>query len=185
MARILVLYEAEALGHPPPAAEVIGHGAASVAGTYVRMRSLDDAGAADLRWCDGVAVEATDSRGRLPERMKQWWDHLGFHAWDNSLTGKCGCTFQAARPRDEASLAGARALDALLQRRGIAVVGSEAAGSPSVPVPQRQPDHAGDPYRRVRQLGHLLAEYAGARADGHVEQRSGGFPAAALGARTR
>ena len=57
--RILVLYDSLS-GNTSKMAEYVAEGAQSIEGIEVRIRSLDDATAEDVVWCDGLAVEPNE-----------------------------------------------------------------------------------------------------------------------------
>lgn len=172
MACILVIYEDTRCGSPALDAEAVAHGASTVKGANVLLRSLDQASAADLRWCDALAIEAADRRDGVSSRMKQWWDHLGFHAWGDALVGKYGCSFSGAGPHREAPHDITATLTALLQRRGITVIGNEQdATSASPSEAARQAGQDGDPGARLHDLGRTLAERAGRHPDAHFKRR--------------
>ena len=68
MNRILVLYDS-ASGNVAQMARLVGEGAALIPGTEVRVRSLDEASADDVLWCDGLAVGSPTNMGLLSWRM--------------------------------------------------------------------------------------------------------------------
>ncbi len=67
MNRILVLYDSKT-GNVATMAKLVAEGAALVSETEVRVRSVDEATAEDVVWCDGLAVGSPTnmacSRGR-------------------------------------------------------------------------------------------------------------------------
>ena len=64
MNKILVLFDS-ATGNVQQMAELVGEGAALVPDTEVRVRSVEDASAADVEWCDGLAVGSPTNMGCL------------------------------------------------------------------------------------------------------------------------
>ncbi len=94
MGKVLVLYDT-ASGNTRKMAELVAKGAESVPGTEVRLRSVDEATADDLMWCDGVAVGSPTNMGTISWRMKRWWDEVGGAIW-GKVDGKIGCAFSTS-----------------------------------------------------------------------------------------
>ncbi len=55
MNRVLVLYHSNS-GNTKHMAEFVAEGAQQISETEVRLRSIDEATADDVVWCDGIAV---------------------------------------------------------------------------------------------------------------------------------
>ena len=94
MNRILVLYDSKT-GNVARMAQFVAEGAARVSDTEVRIRSVDEAQAADVVWCDGLAVGSPTNMGLLSWKMKRFWDEAMFDQW-MEVDGKIGCAFSSA-----------------------------------------------------------------------------------------
>jgi NAD(P)H dehydrogenase (quinone) len=94
MNRILVLYDSKA-GNVAKMAKLVAEGAATIPETEVRLRSLDEAKADDVLWCDGIAVGSPTNMGVLSWKMKRFWDDTMNEHWMN-IDGKIGCAFSSA-----------------------------------------------------------------------------------------
>lgn len=92
--KILVLYDS-ATGNTKRMAELVANGARSIAHTEVRVRSVDEATADDVLWCEGLAVGSPTNMGLPSWKMKQFWDTtMGAH-WMR-IDGKIACAFSSA-----------------------------------------------------------------------------------------
>ena len=94
MNKILVLFDS-ATGNVQQMAELVGEGAALVPDTEVRVRSVEDASAADVEWCDGLAVGSPTNMGVLSWKMKRFWDEEMIGSW-MKVDGKIACAFSSA-----------------------------------------------------------------------------------------
>jgi NAD(P)H dehydrogenase (quinone) len=94
MNRILVLYDSKT-GNVAKMAELVADGARSIADTEVRVRSVDDATAEDVVWCDGLAVGSPTNMGILSWKMKRFWDETMADKW-MEVDGKIACAFSSA-----------------------------------------------------------------------------------------
>ena len=93
-ARILVLYQTTT-GNTKLMADLVVEGAASVADTEVRLRSVEEADADDLLWCDGIAVGSPTCLGTISWEMKRFWDEIALPTWPK-IEGKIGCAFSSS-----------------------------------------------------------------------------------------
>lgn len=93
-ARILVLYHSQD-GHTKMMADLVAEGAASVPATEVRLKSVAEATADDLVWCDGVAAGSPTHMGTIAWEMKRWWDVTAQPLWPK-VEGKIGCAFTSS-----------------------------------------------------------------------------------------
>ena len=92
--RILVLYDSKT-GNVGRMAEFVAEGARRISDTEVRLRSVEEAKAEDVAWCDGIAVGSPTNMGVLSWKMKRFWDEeMGAH-W-MKIDGKVGCAFSSA-----------------------------------------------------------------------------------------
>jgi NAD(P)H dehydrogenase (quinone) len=94
MNRILVLFDSKT-GNVACMAELVAEGARQIPDTEVRIRSLDDAVAEDVLWCDGLAVGSPTNMGILSWRMKRFWDETMGPHW-MAVDGKIACAFSSA-----------------------------------------------------------------------------------------
>jgi NAD(P)H dehydrogenase (quinone) len=94
MGRILVLYDS-ATGNTEKMAYLVAEGAGLVDGTEVRIRSVAEAVADDVLWCDGIAVGSPTNCGVLSWKMKKFWDDLVDEYWGR-IDGKMGCAFSSS-----------------------------------------------------------------------------------------
>src|SRR5438874_5494378 len=94
MNRILVLYDSKS-GNVAKMAQLVAEGARAISETEVRVRSVDEATAADVLWCDGLAVGSPTNMGLLSWKMKKFWDETMNEHW-MSIDGKIACAFSSA-----------------------------------------------------------------------------------------
>jgi NAD(P)H dehydrogenase (quinone) len=94
LTRILVLYDSKS-GNVAKMAAFVAEGASSIPDTEVRIRSIDDAQAADVLWCDGLAVGTPTNMGILSWKMKRFWDETMMEHW-MKIDGKIACAFSSA-----------------------------------------------------------------------------------------
>lgn len=92
--RILVLYFSRD-GHTKTMAELVAEGAGSVAPAEVRVKTVAEATADDLIWCDGLAAGSPTHMGTIAWEMKQWWDVTAQPLW-SKVDGKIGCAFTSS-----------------------------------------------------------------------------------------
>jgi NAD(P)H dehydrogenase (quinone) len=92
MGKILVLYYS-ATGHTQKMAELVAEGAALVPGTEVRLRSVAEANAADIIWCNGLAMGSPTQLGLIAAEMKKFWED-NIELWQK-IDGKIGCAFSS------------------------------------------------------------------------------------------
>lgn len=94
MRNVLVLYDSRS-GNTRKMAELVASGASEVPKVRVRLRSVDEADADDIRWCDGIAVGSPTHMGIVSWKMKKFWDDLGDELWGR-IDGKIGCAFSSS-----------------------------------------------------------------------------------------
>jgi NAD(P)H dehydrogenase (quinone) len=94
MSRILILYDSKT-GNVATMAKLVAEGAALVPDTEVLVRSVDEAKAEDVLWCDGIAVGSPTNMGLLSWKMKRFWDETMGDHW-MAIDGKIGCAFSSA-----------------------------------------------------------------------------------------
>lgn len=94
MNRILVLFDSKS-GNTAKMAAFVAEGAQRIADTEVRVRTVDDAKAEDVLWCDGIAVGSPTNMGLLSWRMKRFWDDVMGEHW-MKIDGKIATAFSSA-----------------------------------------------------------------------------------------
>jgi len=75
MGKILVLFDSHG-GYTSKMAELIAQGAAEITETEIRLRTVEEASAQDVLWCDGIAVGTPTHCGLASTSMKSFWDHM-------------------------------------------------------------------------------------------------------------
>jgi NAD(P)H dehydrogenase (quinone) len=94
MNRILVLYDTKT-GNVAKMAQFVAEGARTISETEVRLRTIGEAKAEDVIWCDGIAVGSPTNMGILSWKMKRFWDEVMQEHW-MAIDGKIGCAFSSA-----------------------------------------------------------------------------------------
>ncbi len=93
MGNVLILYDSKT-GHTAKMARHVAAGAATVPGIEVRVCSVDEATAADITWCDGLAVGTPTNLGVMSWKMKRFWDEICDDVW-GKVDGKIACAFSS------------------------------------------------------------------------------------------
>lgn len=120
-AKILVLYYSEK-GHTQAMAGLVAMGAKSVPDTEVRLKTVVEATADDLTWCDGIAVGSPTHMGTIAWEMKRWWDVVAQPLW-YEIEGKIGCGFSSSGGRAGGGELTCLALQIVLMNYGLLVFG--------------------------------------------------------------
>jgi NAD(P)H dehydrogenase (quinone) len=94
MNKILILFDSRS-GNVEKMAALVAEGAQQVPDTEVRVRHVDAANAADVLWCDGLAVGSPTNMGLLSWKMKRFWDETMADQW-LEVDGKIACAFSSA-----------------------------------------------------------------------------------------
>ncbi|HRS52910.1 MAG TPA: flavodoxin domain-containing protein, partial [Candidatus Marinimicrobia bacterium] len=94
MSNILILYDSKT-GNTAKMAELVALGARKNGKHNVRILHIDNAGAEDIRWCDGIALGSPTNMGLISWKMKKFWDDLGDELW-GKIEGKIGCAFSSS-----------------------------------------------------------------------------------------
>ncbi|MCC7493108.1 MAG: flavodoxin family protein [Fimbriimonadaceae bacterium] len=168
MGNVLVLYDSQT-GNTAAMAALVAEGAALVDGCDVRLRHLGEASAADLLWCDGIALGSPTHMGQPSWQIKKFWDECG--VW-GQLDGRLGVTFSSEGGHAGGAALTCLSLQLLLLNFGFLVIGitDYAAycytlhyGATSVRAPRPAGDQAA-----CRLLGRRLAL---AVRQGHISLR--------------
>ena len=180
MNRILVLYDSKS-GNVAKMAQLIAAGAATIPDTEVRLRSVDDATADDVLWCDGLAVGSPTNMGILSWKMKRFWDETMFDHW-MKVDGKIACAFSSAGGWGGGMELACQSLLTVLMNFGFLVFGvTDYAGKMTTAhygaVTAREPRGADD-QAACRLLGQRLAEWTATFVHGRKEQHPVGKLAA-------
>ena len=120
-ARVLVLFFSDK-GHTKTMADLVVEGARSVPDTDVRLKSVAEAKADDLVWCDGIAVGSPTHMGTIAWEMKQWWDMVAAPTWPE-VEGKIGCAFSSTGGAGGGGELTCVALQIVLMNYGLLVFG--------------------------------------------------------------
>jgi len=160
-AKILVLYYSEK-GHTQAMAELVTDGAKSVPDTEVRLKTVAEATAEDLRWCDGIAVGSPTHMGTIAWEMKRWWDIVAQPLW-YEIEGKIGCAFSSSGGNAAGGELTCLALQIVLMNYGLFVFGVPDYVAPGQTlhygaICAGKPRHEGEK-EACRRLGRRLAEW--------------------------
>lgn len=120
-ARILVFYHSDG-GHTKMMADLVAEGAAAVPDTEVRLKSVGEATADDVVWCDGIAVGSPTHMGTIAWEMKRWWDVTAQPLWPK-IEGKIGCAFSSTGGAAGGGELTCLALQIVLMNYGLLVFG--------------------------------------------------------------
>ncbi len=175
MNRILVLFDSKT-GNVAKMAEFVAEGASCIPETEVRLRSVDEAKAEDVIWCDGIAVGSPTNMGVLSWKMKRFWDEEMAEHW-MSVDGKIGCAFSSAGGWGGGMELACQSIMTVLMNFGFLVFGvTDYAsrmmtlhyGAVSAKEPRSEETQAA-----CRLLGQRLAEWAAVFAHGRKDQHPG------------
>lgn len=169
MGKILVLYHSNS-GNTKKMAELVAQGVNTVANSQVRLRSIHEATAADLFWCDGIALGSPTNLGTIAWEMKKWWDDVSRETWGN-IDGKIGCAFSSSGSWGGGAEITCQALCTVLINFGFLVFGVTDYVGPRT-SPHYGSISAGEPKNAVDQeschrLGKRLAEWVAIYCDGN------------------
>ncbi len=160
-ARVLVLYYSKD-GHTKMMADLVVEGATGVSPVEVRLNSVNEATAADLAWCDGIAVGSPTHMGTIAWEMKQWWDVTAAPLWPKT-EGKIGCAFTSSGGSGGGGELTCLALQIVLMNYGLLVFGVPDYVAPGQTlhygaICAGRPRNDGD-REACRRLGRRLAEW--------------------------
>jgi NAD(P)H dehydrogenase (quinone) len=171
MGKVLVLYDS-ASGNTAKMAGLVAEGAASIPGVEVRQRQIDDAMAADVLWCDGLALGSPTNMGLLSWKMKRFWDETMAPLW-MKVDGKIGCAFSSSGGWGGGTELACQSLLTVLMNFGFLVFGvtdyaSKLTTAHYGAITAREPRD--DAQAACRLLGKRLAEWVAVFGDGRQDQ---------------
>jgi len=160
-ARILVLYHSTG-GNTKQMAELVAEGASAVPHTDVRLKTVAEAAADDLVWCDGIAVGSPTHMGTIAWEMKRFWDVVAQPLWPE-IEGKLGCAFSSSGGTGGGGELTCVALQIVLMNYGLLVFGVPDYVAPGQTlhygaICAGRPRHDGE-REACRRLGRRLAEW--------------------------
>lgn len=172
MNKILVLFDSKS-GNVAQMAALVAEGAQTVPDTEVRIRSVDDASAADVVWCDGLAVGSPTNMGLLSWKMKRFWDETMNDSW-MEVDGRIACAFSSAGGWGGGMELACQSLLTVLMNFGFLVFGvTDYAGRKTTlhygAVSAKAPREA-DIQESCRILGRRLAEWTALYVHGRKDQ---------------
>ena len=143
-------------------AGLVAGSAARVPDTEVRLKSVTEATADDLVWCDGIAVGSPTHMGTIAWEMKRWWDVVAQPLWPK-IEGKIGCAFSSSGGAAGGGELTCLALQIVLMNYGILVFGVPDYVAPGQTlhygaICAGRPRNAGE-REACRRLGRRLAEW--------------------------
>ena len=172
MSNVLVLYDS-ASGNTAKMAELVAEGAGTIPGVEVRVRSIEEATADDVVWCDGLAVGSPTNMGVLSWKMKRFWDEQMIGQW-MKVDGKIACAFSSAGGVGGGQELACQSILTVLMNFGFLVFGvtDYAAGMTTAhygAIAVREPREA-DTQAACRKLGKRLSEWVAAFVGGRSDQ---------------
>ncbi|MBN8249218.1 MAG: flavodoxin domain-containing protein [Verrucomicrobia bacterium] len=172
MNRILVLFDSKS-GNVARMAERVAEGARQISDTEVRIRSVDEAAADDVLWCDGLAVGSPTNMGILSWRMKRFWDETMGPHW-MAVDGKIACAFSSAGGWGGGMELACQSLLTVLMNFGFLVFGvTDYAGKKMTlhygAVAAKEPREE-ETQEACRILGRRLAEWTAVMVHGRHEE---------------
>ena len=137
------------------------------------MRSVDEAAAADVLWCDGLAVGSPTNMGLLSWKMKRFWDDTMREHW-MAVDGKIGCAFSSSGGWGGGTELACQSILTVLLNYGFLVFGvTDYVGKLTTlhygAITARQP-RSEDSQAACRMLGTRLAEWTAALIHGRKDQ---------------
>ena len=169
---ILVLYHSRS-GNTARMAEYVAEGARQIPETEVRLRTVAEATAADVVWCDGIAVGSPTNMGLLSWPMKKFWDEDMLEHW-MKLDGRIGCAFSSAGGIGGGSEIACQSILTVLINFGFLVFGVTdyvskltTAHYGAIAVREPRDEETAD---ACRKLGKRLAEWAAVCMHGRSDQ---------------
>jgi len=170
--KILILFDS-ASGNTAAMARMVAEGAQIIPQTEVRLRSVDEAAAADVLWCDGLAVGSPTNMGLLSWKMKRFWDDTMREHW-MAVDGKIGCAFSSSGGWGGGTELACQSILTVLINFGLLVFGvTDYVGKLTTlhygAITAREP-RSEETQAACRMLGQRLAEWTAALVHGRKEQ---------------
>jgi NAD(P)H dehydrogenase (quinone) len=172
MGKVLVLYDS-ATGNTAGMAALVAEGAQAIPGMEVRLRSVAEAAATDVVWCDGLAVGSPTNMGLLSWKMKRFWDEPMAPHW-MKVDGKIACAFSSSGGWGGGTELACQAILTVLMNYGFLVFGvtdyvSKLTTLHYGAITAREP-RSEDAQAACRKLGQRLAEWVAFFVDGRKDQ---------------
>lgn len=172
MGKVLVLYDSRS-GNTTKMAALVAEGAQAIPGTEVRSRDVDHASAADVLWCDGLAVGSPTNMGLLSWKMKRFWDEVMAEHW-MKVDGKIAAAFSSSGGWGGGNELACQSILTVLLNFGFLVFGvTDYVGKLTTlhygAVAAREP-RSEETQAACRKLGQRLAEWVAVFVDGRPEQ---------------
>jgi NAD(P)H dehydrogenase (quinone) len=170
MGKVLVLYYCKS-GNTKKMAEYIAEGASVIQGMEICLKSITEAGAEDIIWCDGIALGSPTHLGGMAAEMKKFWeDHIDL--WQK-IDGKIGCVFSSQGGWGGGAELTCQSLYTLMMNFGFLVFGVTDYAAHQVTA-HYGAIQAGEPrlekeVQSCRLLGRRLAEWVAYYVDGKKE----------------
>lgn len=172
MNKILVLYDS-ATGNVAKMARYVAEGASAIANTEVRTKTVEEATAEDVVWCDGIAVGSPTNMGVLSWKMKRFWDDTMGPRW-MEIDGKIACAFSSAGGWGGGMELACQSILTVLMNFGFLVFGVTDYSSKMMTlhygaVAAKEPREA-ETQQACRILGQRLAEWTAVYMHGRKEE---------------
>lgn len=171
MGKILILFHSNT-GNTGKMAKLVTEGADLIEGMDVRLRSVAEATAEDLKWCDGLAVGSPTNLGSMAWQMKKWWDTVAVESW-LEVDGKFACAFSSSAGWGGGNEMACQALSTVLLNFGFLYFGITDYVGKGL-TPHYGTVLAGEPREEkeieaCRRLGRRLSEWVGFYKEGRAE----------------
>jgi len=171
MGKVLILYDS-ASGNTAKMAALVTEGAAGVPGIEVRKRTVAEATADDVVWCDGLAVGSPTNMGILSWKMKRFWDEVMMDSW-MKVDGKIACAFSSSGGWGGGNELACMSILTVLMNFGFLVFGvtdyaAKLTTAHYGAVTAREPRDEGA-QAACRKLGQRLAEWVAVFVDGRTD----------------
>lgn len=172
MGKVLVLYHSIS-GNTARMADCVAEGARRITGTEVRLKSVADAVADDVLWCDGIALGSPTNMGSVAWEMKRFWDETMQPHWAD-IDGRFGCTFSTQGGWGGGAELTCHTLQTILMNYGFLVFGVTDYIAKGFTL-HYGATVAGEPredreIEACRRLGQRLAEWVAVYFDGKKEE---------------
>ena len=172
MGKILVLYHSNS-GNTAKMAHLVAEGASLISGMEVRTRSIEEATAEDVIWCDGLACGSPTNMGIISWQMKRFWDETMRSSW-MTIDGKLACVFSSSGGWAGGTELACQAMMTVLMNFGFLVFGVTDYVSKLMTlhygaISAREP-RSEEVQAACRKLGERLAEWVAVFVDGRKEE---------------